>query len=273
MFGALVISFIFLNKEAKKITAVIGGIGFGVFIDELGKFITSNNDYFYQPTIALIYVVFILIFLSMRLGKHFVRISVKCYAINAIEVIKEVILYDLDKSEKKRALSLLKLSDKNNLAVIVLKKLLQEIDALPLPKPDIFSWIKRSFSDFYIKIISFEWFNKFLIYFFVFDSLWKFTKAILGFKFSVSFMEISYLFSIILSGLLVLLGVYYVRRNKRLLAYEMFKSSVMVSIFLTQFFLFYQEQLSAIIYLFFNITIFAALQYSLNQERIITNNL
>jgi len=34
------------------------------FIDELGKFITSDNNYFFQPTISLIYIVFIIIFLN-----------------------------------------------------------------------------------------------------------------------------------------------------------------------------------------------------------------
>src|ERR1700683_248121 len=56
MMLALLILLSFLNEKAATVSSVLGGIGFGSFIDELGKFITSDNNYFFQPTIALIYI-------------------------------------------------------------------------------------------------------------------------------------------------------------------------------------------------------------------------
>ena len=62
MMIALILLFSFLSRSLDRVAAVLGGVGFGAFIDELGKFITSDNNYFFAPTIGLIYVIFISIF-------------------------------------------------------------------------------------------------------------------------------------------------------------------------------------------------------------------
>ena len=64
MLIALLASLTFLGPRTRSFAAIVGGAGFGAFIDELGKFITSDNDYFYQPAVALIYVVFVLLFIA-----------------------------------------------------------------------------------------------------------------------------------------------------------------------------------------------------------------
>ena len=66
MLAALILLLSFWSPALRNAAAVIGGIGFGLFIDELGKFITSDNNYFFQPAIAVIYVVFILLFLVVN---------------------------------------------------------------------------------------------------------------------------------------------------------------------------------------------------------------
>ena len=47
-----------LTWRAHWVAAAVGGAGLGLFIDELGKFLTSDNNYFFKPAPALIYVVF-----------------------------------------------------------------------------------------------------------------------------------------------------------------------------------------------------------------------
>jgi hypothetical protein len=57
----------FIGERSRWLGALAAGVGFGLFIDELGKFITSNNDYFFQPTIGLLYIAFVLLFELFRL--------------------------------------------------------------------------------------------------------------------------------------------------------------------------------------------------------------
>lgn len=59
MFAAIGLLLVFWNPAMRRLAAVVAGVGFGLFIDELGKFITADNDYFYRPTVAILYLVFL----------------------------------------------------------------------------------------------------------------------------------------------------------------------------------------------------------------------
>lgn len=108
MLIALVILLAFLDHRAKVIAAVLGGIGFGAFDDELGKFITRDNDYFFQPTVALIYVIFVLIFFAIRaVGRHRSLSSQESLA-NVFDIAKQGSLVGLDREEQVNAMELLK---------------------------------------------------------------------------------------------------------------------------------------------------------------------
>ena len=55
LFVAVLLPLALANRWAIKASALLSGIGIGLFIDEVGKFITQSNDYFFPPALSLIY--------------------------------------------------------------------------------------------------------------------------------------------------------------------------------------------------------------------------
>lgn len=104
MAAALLAGLSFLGNRTRLWVALAGGIGFGTFIDEIGKFITRDNDYFYQPSIALIYITFVLIYLAFRDLQLRREVSREEYLVNAVHDLEEAVINDLQPEERRRAL-------------------------------------------------------------------------------------------------------------------------------------------------------------------------
>lgn len=60
LFVGLMLVLIWDNPSALTAAAILGGIGIGLFIDEVGKFITQSNDYFFPAAAPIIYGFFLL---------------------------------------------------------------------------------------------------------------------------------------------------------------------------------------------------------------------
>jgi hypothetical protein len=66
MISALIVSWLFLGSTPRLVSITLGGIGFGLFLDEVGKFVTKTNDYFYGPSAEIMYVVVVTVLLIAR---------------------------------------------------------------------------------------------------------------------------------------------------------------------------------------------------------------
>ncbi len=293
MLASIIMFLSFLSRTSNRMAAILGGIGFGTFIDEVGKFVTSDNNYFFQPTVALIYVTFILIFLIIRTIHARQYYSDEEYLMNALEELEEVALHDLDEEEKDRALDLLEKSDPNDPLVTVLKNLLSRTDLVPLPGPGFSTRIRLRIRDLYYKITRFRWFQLAVMLFFLIQMITILIYAIVLVFFiglgweqildvhilghtaermqTLSFIDWAQLASSLLSGIFIFWGILQIRRS-RLSAFRMFERSILVSIFLTQVFTFYKEEFSGLLGLFFNILVLIALRYMIEREELVNEN-
>lgn len=166
---ALILNMMFLNKALHQLASIIAGIGFGAFIDELGKFITADNNYFFQPTFALIYSVFVLLYVLVHLIKKRVQYTQVEYVANVLEVTKEVLIEDFDREEKQRALTWLAQADPENRFTKTLKTLITSEKPIEI-QPSIFSSLRQSFALWYRSIITRAWIQRLAIIFFFFQA-------------------------------------------------------------------------------------------------------
>lgn len=102
LFVATLILVVLANRWAQTAGAVLSGIGVGLFIDEVGKFITQNNDYFYPLAAPIIYAFFlltVLLYLRVRRAQPFDARDQLYYA---LEGLGEVLDHDMDGEERAR---------------------------------------------------------------------------------------------------------------------------------------------------------------------------
>ena len=116
LFAAALIPIILVNEWAITLSALVSGLGVGLFIDEVGKFITSTNDYFFPSAAPIVYAFFlltVLVSLQVRLKRPKTARS-KMYEI--LDRFAEVLDRDLSSYEREelvQSLSEIRTSSEN----------------------------------------------------------------------------------------------------------------------------------------------------------------
>ncbi len=99
MFLALLILLLYSNRHIHTFAACLSGIGVGLFIDEVGKFITQENDYFYPIAAPIIYVFFLLTLLVYIIVRRSRKPDARALMYQVFEELDEYLDHDLSTEE------------------------------------------------------------------------------------------------------------------------------------------------------------------------------
>ncbi len=253
---ALGILLSFIDRRVRVPAAVLGGAGFGFFIDEIGKFVTSDNDYFFKPTAGIIYFSLIVIYFALRQIRQRRGFSSAEYLSNALEVFAASITDHIYESEKREALRLVDAAGEHPRAEEV-RALIQRAPTLPDPLPSralrLIHWTEGCYDDASAE----NWFRSAIIGIFF---LWAavnlasvIVTAVLMVHYSLPFdalfdsvpqdaEQICQLISLVL----ICVGLQYVWRGQLLHGYRMLERAVLFQLFIGQFFAFIDHSFVAV---------------------------
>jgi uncharacterized membrane protein YwzB len=90
LFFAGVIAVTVQSRGATVIVALLTGVGFGLFVDEVGKFITQENDYFFPLAAPIVYASLLVILLLTELTRRHQLRSPRAHLVAAISLSQTV---------------------------------------------------------------------------------------------------------------------------------------------------------------------------------------
>lgn len=100
LFSASLAPLVLANRWVYTLSAILAGAGVGLFIDEVGKFVTASNDYFTPIAAPIIYAFFlltVLLYLRIRVPH---RRDPRIELYHALDGLEEILEHDLDPHER-----------------------------------------------------------------------------------------------------------------------------------------------------------------------------
>lgn len=275
---AIWIALTYMNRRARSATAVIGGIGFGFFIDELGKFVTADNNYFFKPAAGIIYLVFIIMFLTIREMSRRQRLNPVSALANAMSFLPSTVIGDFRRSDLEVAEELLDRADQSDPLVAETRSTLRRAAVEPARPPSRLAlWLGRM-NRRVTAVTEKPWFGTAVIAVVVLWALLSLATAaaieinignvddgtVSGENSSLSSILRS--LSILVSVSLVGVGVLRMARGQHQRAYRSFTLALLVSIFVTRFFSFLDVQFAAVFGLLIDLLLYAAVTDLANHD-------
>ena len=261
---ALAILLSFLGRGARQAAAIVAGVGFGFFIDELGKFITADNNYFFKPAAGIIYLIFIALYLGSRAFQQHRGLNEAERVRNAVELIGEATQGPFKAEHRAQALALLADVPASHPLRDPLVALAEGIDTAPNPNPPWYRRLADGVAARYQRWSEQPWFHGAVIGVFAF---WMVASilAIVGLLFSagfagdaarvgfeedsvghLNFVNWATLVSTAVSTAFVIAGLMRLVRGEYAAAYLWLTRALLVSIFVTRVFVFVESQFGGV---------------------------
>jgi hypothetical protein len=102
LFVAVLLPLIWTNSWIIRASAFLSGAGIGLFVDEVGKFITQTNDYFFPPALSIIYSFMLLNVFAYLYFRRPQKEDPRESLYHALEGLQEALDIDLDAGEASR---------------------------------------------------------------------------------------------------------------------------------------------------------------------------
>jgi hypothetical protein len=261
MLAAIIVLLSAVNRGARGFAAFLAGLGFGFTWDELGKFITKDNDYFFHATPGLIYITFIILYLIVRYyGQR--RFTQNDYMANVLDLLKDAAIKDLDKREYEHAKQLLAHVSPHHSLYVPTKAMLESVKPTPVRVPSTLDKVIYMIKQPLLRLSRRGFFPQLvisiaLVYGFIslIESLAFFAGASLPDTRHVNAFlqgdesDLIGGLSALASAILAAAGAYKYFANKVKRAYKYFEQGLLVNIFLGQIVLFFKSQTIALVWL------------------------
>jgi hypothetical protein len=143
MLVSLVLLLGFVGRDLRLVVAIVAGAGWGAFFDELGKFITSDVNYFYRPAMSLIYASFVALFVAFRFITGKAASTPRSALVQCLELVQTGALRGLRPTERERATALLAGADADDPLVPALRTALARTAVLPEPRHPVANHVRE----------------------------------------------------------------------------------------------------------------------------------
>jgi hypothetical protein len=280
MLVSIVLMLSFLGRRVQRFCALLGGVGFGIFIDEIGKFLTKDNNYFFRPSIGIIYAIFVLLYLSLSFLTRRERLTSLEYQLNALAGLEEAVLRQMDQREKNVVAELLRRANPHSPITKQLQTFLEGVQANPTDPPNVAKRFYVRFNRWYERAWGARSSNTVVRVFFVFEIALFVLAVVAAVLTNIDNVNdflhghADYGHSLVIGQAIgtALAAAFAARgivalRVSRIEAFEWFRRATLTNLLFTEFFIFSRIQFGAMPSFLFNLGLLLLINFVLGHER------